>query len=217
MTSGSCPKETERQFRVLRQSLEMHSMLKDKYARRAKVSQILLLACSSIFVATRFSDDSLFLTLDISPDVGRVAVGIASVLAFITSLALLVQQWEGHARKHEDSAKQWSRALAEYRRFRCEDGTWPDDARNRLDAAYWTAAEASSPIPPREFNSLKAKHLMKTRVSDMKSRYPACPMWILKLKLAFADTGNAICRARVMEADRGGAHDGEEDAAEDGG
>ena len=53
-------KEIDRQYRVLRQTLGIHSILRDEYSRKSKLSEILLLLCSVIFCATTFASDELF-------------------------------------------------------------------------------------------------------------------------------------------------------------
>ena len=78
--SGVPPDELERQYRVLRQTLSMHAALRDQYARRAKIAEIMLILCSVVFVATTFAADDVFLTFGVAPRAGRIALGVASVL-----------------------------------------------------------------------------------------------------------------------------------------
>lgn len=69
-------KEIERQYRVLRQTLSMHAMLRDEFAWKAKASEILLLACSVIFCATTFASDSLYKYVGLIPEISRILWGL---------------------------------------------------------------------------------------------------------------------------------------------
>ena len=90
-------KETERQYRVLRQTLSAHAALRDEYTAKAKFAEVLLLVCAAVFCATTFAGDSFYAGLGLSPRTGQLVLGIASVLAFSSSLVLLVVDWKGTA------------------------------------------------------------------------------------------------------------------------
>jgi hypothetical protein len=69
-------KEIERQYRVLRQTLSMHAMLRDGFAWRAKAVEVLLLVCSVIFCATTFAGDELYRTFNLAPNLGRIVLDV---------------------------------------------------------------------------------------------------------------------------------------------
>ncbi len=60
--SAISEKELIRQFRVLRQTLSMHAMLRDRYFKLALSIDLVLLACGVIFCATTFALDGNFVT-----------------------------------------------------------------------------------------------------------------------------------------------------------
>jgi hypothetical protein len=103
--AGVALKETERQYRVLRQTLAMHAILRDGFAWKAKAAEILLLVCAVVFCATTFASDELYRTFHLAPSVGRVILGIASITAFTISLALLVVDWKGRSALHHQAAE----------------------------------------------------------------------------------------------------------------
>jgi hypothetical protein len=185
-------RETERQFRVLQQTLSAHTALRDEYATKAKIAEVVLLVCSVIFCATTFAAEGFYMGLGVSPGTGRFVLGVASVLAFASSLAILVVNWKGSATRHSDAAERWASALEEFRRLREEDGSWPEDTQATLSAIYWEAARNSTAIPERSFNRLKARHLRKVEVSKLISKYPGCPRPILALMVYLHDTWGAL-------------------------
>ena len=79
-------RELTRQFRVLRQTLSMHTMLKDRYKKLAVTIDIILLACAVVFCATTFASDDVFSLIGLSPETVRFVLGVASILAFFASL-----------------------------------------------------------------------------------------------------------------------------------
>jgi hypothetical protein len=93
-------KEIDRQYRVLRQTLSMHAMLRDEFSLKAKISEVLLLACAVVFCATTFASDELYKTLGLVPALSRTILGMASVIAFILSLTLMVVDFRGQAALH---------------------------------------------------------------------------------------------------------------------
>ena len=184
--------EIKRQYRVLRQRLSMHAMLRDGFTFKAKSAQILLLACAVVLCATTFASDDLFELLGFEAATSQITLGIASAGAFLFSLTLLIVDWEGQAARHRDAAIQWTEVLQKFRRCRNSDGSWPEELRSGLDSAYWEADRYSAKIPERRFNGLKGRYLRKVAISELKSSYPGCPGVILSLMIRWQHTAKAL-------------------------
>ena len=191
MTSISS-REIDREYRVLRQTLSMHSMLRDEFALKAKFSDILLLACTVVFCATTFASDELYNAFGLVPKISRLILGIASIIAFILSLTFMIVDLKGQAALHRQAVERWSDVLAKFRKYRNEDGTWPEDIRNELDFAYWEADRNSIKIPDHRFNHLKSRYLQKVAISELQTSYPGCPRLCLHCLLRYQDTIKAI-------------------------
>src|SRR5437879_2901194 len=110
--------ELARKFRVLDQTVSMQSALRDRYADRALLLDILLLTCSVMFCATAFATDAALSHFGPTPDQVRYLLRIFSVLAFALSILSLRFDWKGRSALHRDSASKMSRALAMFRRLR---------------------------------------------------------------------------------------------------
>lgn len=184
--------EILRQYRLVKQTLSMHAKRRDQLTWRVKLTEIVLIVCSTIFCVTTFAGQELYKFLGMDPLAGRMILGIASVSAFGSSLILLIIDWKGTAALHGDAVKRWSAVLELYRSRRINDGTWPEQYQPELSAAYWEAAHNSVPIPERHFNRLKACHLRKVEISKIIDRHPWCPKILLRTILRFRDSLSAL-------------------------
>ncbi len=173
--------EIARQYRVLKQTLSMHSDLRDEFIFKSRVAEIVILVCSVILCSVTFASDDFYHTLGIVPGQGRVVMGIASVAVFAFSLALIVLSWNREAAQHAEAAKRWSDVLQRFRATRLEDKSWPSQVWAELSGLYWQADKFSVDIPGRRFNTLKARYLRKLLISRLKSKHPGAPHFILWL------------------------------------
>lgn len=184
--------EISRQYRVLRQTLGMHAILRDDYARKARVTEITILAASVVFCSTTFAGDELFVTLWTDPSAGRVVLGIVSVITFAASIALLLVDWKSASARHAEAVRRWEEALRLFREKRNTDRSWAATDFPDLSEAYWRANRESVEIPSGRFNALKSRHLQRAAVSECKSKFPGCPRIVLAIILKVRDTSRAI-------------------------
>jgi hypothetical protein len=186
------PKETDRQYRVARQTLAIHGFLRDRFAFRSQFAEIVLLVSSVVFCATTFAADDLYRTLGLSPAAARFGLSLASVAAFAFSLTLLVVNWRDAWADHRDACRRWTEVVERFRTLRAADGTWPDASREELNALYWNAAHMTAVIPENGFNRLKKRYLRKVAVSELSSTYPGCPTVLLALLVRARSTTAAL-------------------------
>ena len=204
--------ETQRQYRVLRQTLSIHAMLRDEFARKACIAELLLLICSVIFCATTFAGDEFYQFLRLDPQNGQIILGFASVIAFSFSLTLMALGWKGKAALHREAVTRWTSTLAEFHRHRGEDRDWPAEVCQKLSSMYWEADRNSTDIPEGRFTRLKARYLRKVQLSKLRDLYPGCPHLILVLILRAKDTIGAISGLLAKrEQEEGRASDGEKE------
>jgi hypothetical protein len=159
----------------------MHTILRDRYKRLGLILDLLLLAASVIFAVTTFARDELFVQLGFSPDKLRYLLGLASVAAFFASLVAMIVDWKGKAVRHQDAVQRLTSVVAQFRKCRQDDGTWPPSGRDELHHAYWEAMANTVEVPARSFISLKAKHLRKVELSKLLDSRPGCPILILRV------------------------------------
>jgi hypothetical protein len=184
--------EIARQYRVLKQTLSMHSDLRDEFTFKSRFAEIVILVCSVILCSVTFASDDFYHTLGIVPGQGRVVMGIASVTAFAFSLALIVLSWNRKAEQHAEAAKLWSDVLQRFRAMRLDDRSWPPQVWAELSGLYWQADKFSINIPGRRFNALKARYLRKVLISRLKSKHPGASRSILWLLIRIRHTSAAL-------------------------
>jgi len=178
-------KEVNRQYRVLKQMLSMHTMLRDRYANLALIIDIILLACAVVFCSTTFVSNEAFRKIGLLPEFVRFILGIASILAFFTSLIALRVGWKGKEALHREASQKLTAVLALFRETRNDDGTWSQDRTVDLKRDYWNAMSNIIEIPEKLFLNLKSRHLRKVMISKMLSAKPGSPVFVLKLTLFF--------------------------------
>jgi len=195
--------EIERQYRVMRQTIDAHSFLRERHLRWATVTHVSLLVCSVIFCATTFAHDGVYRWIGFEPTSAKYFRGMASVVSFAISLVLLVLDFKGKAALHGAALERWSRAHTEFRQVQPNEGQeWPTKHRERLHRAYWNADKESVRIPNANFTSLKGKHLRKVESSKLKSRYPGCPRVVLWASIRCRDTYRFLKELRSDERDK---------------
>ena len=203
-------RELDRQFRVLRQTISMHGMLRDQYRRLGVCVDLLLLAASVIFCASTFACDYISKRLGMSEGVLADILGVASIAAFFAALAGMVLGWKGKAARHGEAVKALSAVLAAFREARGDDG-WPTGEMSALSKAYWDAANNVVPIPDRRFTSLKARHLRKVEVSRMSDSVPGCPVSLIRIVVLCRSVFKLCRRSSRMSAEGGGDGSGGSD------
>lgn len=184
--------EITRQYRVLKQTLSMHSSLRDEFITKSRVAEIVILVCSMVLCSVTFATEDFYRTIGMSLEQGRFIMGVSSVIVFILSLALIVLNWHRKAAQHGEAAKRWSSVLQRFRATRLEDKSWPLEIWPELSSLYWQANEFSIGIPERRFNALKARYLRKVIISRLKSKYPGAPRFILSLLIRIRHTSEAL-------------------------
>ena len=185
------PKETARQYRVTQQMVAMHAALRDRYARTGLTTQVALLVFAALVSCTTFAGHDFYEALHVAPDVGRLALGVASAVAFAGSLVLLLLDPRGRSAMHREAAARWSDLVLKYRRSRDQGGNWPPDSAAELADAYAAVCEITVPIPDAKFNRLKSRYLRKVEISRLKDRYPGCPIFVLAFFCRVRDTHGA--------------------------
>lgn len=185
-------KEIERQYRVLGQSLSMHSWLREKYSRKARAVEIILLVSSLIFCVTTFTGDEFFAFFGVGEEAGRIILGLTSTAAFASSLVILVIDWRGHAALHGEAVDRFHEVLQRFRERQRDDGSWPSEKRSELAAAYREVNKNTVDIPNRRFNGLKARYLRQKTINGLKDKYPGCPRIVLICFVRVRDTSKAF-------------------------
>jgi len=191
--------ELARKFRVLDQTLSMHTTLRDRYARRALLVDCLLLACAVVFCASAFASDQVLALLGGAPDRVRYLLKAFSVFTFMLSVLSLRVDWKGIAAAHRQAGEKMSGALAVFRKYKRGDGSWDEAIAGELDGVYWEAMRNCVSIPESAFLKLKARHLRKIEISKMLDSNPGCPVFVLRTMLFLSSLKKTKKATKMVE------------------
>lgn len=184
--------EIAREYRVLRQNMSIHAALRDEYTRKAKAAEIVLLISSLIFGVTTFAGNNFFSFFGVSAEVGSIFLGIASIAALTSSLIILVIDWKGQAALHNEATGRFHEVLQQFRVHRTSQGSWCEDQKPSLAAAYEDLHRNTINIPNRRFSGLKARYLHQVETNTLKDSHPGCPLIILSLVVSIRDAIKAL-------------------------
>ena len=145
---------------------------------------VVILAGSVVFVATTFADEATFVELGLAPSTTVNVLRVSSLVLFVASVAALRVDWKGVARGHEDAVGRLASLVSDYREWRLEDGSWPEDQRRFLHQRYSDVMNSVVAIPTRDFTRLKAKFLRAKEVSKMIDARPGYLHWMATLSVA---------------------------------
>jgi hypothetical protein len=195
----SADAELTRQYRVARQTLAMHTMLRDRFIRLATVMDVLILVCSVIICAVTFARDDLFARFGLSATAMRDLIGVASVAVFILSIVALRVDWKACSANHHEAARKLTSLVAQYRGAKQEEDTWPPARAEELQRMYWEVMDNIVPIPAKAFAKLKARYLRSVEVSKMLDLRPGCPVWVLRIVLLSRSIRSERRRGPIQE------------------
>jgi hypothetical protein len=180
MSSPPTPEEFRRKRRVLDQMLTGHSLLRDRYERRALVLTLLLLSLSIVATSVAFlSGDPTASIFGIRARV-QVWVGVLTALIFFLTLVDLRVDWRQRAGSHEEAARRLGRLKGLFRSVNVTDGVVDVGGRD-VNLEYDTTMEQLPPIPDSRFLWVKTKHTRKVRASKLLDQHPGAPLWYVRL------------------------------------
>ncbi|HEX6679132.1 MAG TPA: hypothetical protein VF063_00670 [Gaiellaceae bacterium] len=165
---------------MLDQMLTGHSLLRDRYERRALALTLLVLGLSIVASSVAFlSGDATVSILGIKARV-QVWVGVLTALIFFLTLVDLRVDWRQRAGAHNEAARRLSRLKGLFRVAAIRNGV-VDSAGRDLNLEYDTTMDDLRPIPESRFVWIKAKHTRKVQASKLLDRHAGAPVWYVRL------------------------------------
>lgn len=177
--------ELPRQYRVVRQMIDMHARLRDRCHRRALALDLVILAGAVLFAVTTLADDHAFISLGLDPVQAGTVLRVASVVLFFASVASLRVDWKGLEGRHADAVQRLAELLGAIRRARDAEGDWSAEERDRLTSHYTQVMRSLIPVPPYQFTRLKSKYLRAVEVSRFIDSKPGFPAWLAGIVVSY--------------------------------
>lgn len=190
--------EVGKRHRVTDQMMSAHSMLRDRYARRALVLDLLILTLSAMLCALVFAPQALSDSLGISKAAAGVVAGWVSVGVFVLAILQLRIGWKEAGAVHGNATAVLAETKAQLGMLRRNSAAGVEELSRALDAAT-LRAQGLAAIPEGLFLELKASHLQKVLLSRVLDRYPFANRTLLRLALAWRHTPGAVRHAEIGE------------------
>lgn len=178
--------ELERMKRVSDMLVTAHSILRDRYGRKAFLIDITILGVTLWLTAMAFVEPSIGIKLTpfgLSKDLW---LGLLAVVGFLLSIVQIRVDWKGREESHTRACEAFASVKRECARLLAQTEIKDTDYNRVLDT-YESAGTISIPIPESEFNKLKSKHKIKVEISRYLDDHPATSLTLLKLKLWWRD------------------------------
>ncbi len=186
------PEELKQQAQVVDMMLTMHSILANRYHRRAQVLDILLVAVSTILVALTFLDPQILVHINTRPESARILIGLCSILVFLLSIIALIVDWKGKARQHLEAFKTLNPLKSEWRDLLASYNEYDDRYKAEFSRKSALILGNLVPIPDSQFNRLKARHYRKVMLSKMISANSGSSIIVLRLRLWYRRNRKAL-------------------------
>jgi hypothetical protein len=174
--------ELERIKRVSDQLVTAHSVLRDRYARRAFFIDITILGSTLWLTAMAFVNPEIGVELTPHGLSKDLWLGLLSVVAFFLSIVQIRVDWKGKEYAHARACEAYSSVKRETVNLLAQEKFDELEYKRILDK-YESAGTLSIPIPEAEFNTLKSKHKIKVEISRYLDDKPAASPTLLKIKL----------------------------------
>ena len=184
--AGGYHQELNRIRRVADLLCTAHAGLHDRFARRALILDVGVLAVSSWLISLAFVDRDTAVALTPGEMDSRHWMGWLSMGTFLLTLVQLKVDWKGRAVEHR-------RSFDAYVAIKREAGyvlaTHPLDegAVRRVLASYDVASASGAVIAEADFLSQKRRHKMKVAISKHLDTHPASSLLVTRLKFWWRD------------------------------
>jgi hypothetical protein len=173
--------ENDRQYHVIDLMLTAHSLLRDRYERRSSILKIGLFCASIMLSGFAFIDDRLFTVVGLTPDAGKIGIGVASLIVLALSVTEMLVKWDQRAAVHGEAAKRLALLKLKYRRAFTKHKGGNVRINEGLTRDWERVAEGLPPIPDGQFVRLKHSHHIKRQLSEEADRNRDVPYYLLAL------------------------------------
>ena len=174
--------ELQRIKRVSEQLVTAHSLLRDRYARRAFVIDITILGSTLWLTAMALVNPIIGVELTPTGLTKDLWLGILSVVAFFLSIVQIRVDWKGKENAHARACDAYASVKRETVNLLAQEQFDGLEYKRILDK-YESAGTLSIPIPEAEFTKLKGKHKIKMEISNFLNEKPAASVWLLRMRL----------------------------------
>ena len=182
--------EIERMFRVSDLMITAHSTLRDRYAFRARLADVMLLVGGVLVTAFTFVDPTVAKFILPSRVPAAVLIGLAGIAIFVVSLVQMKMDWNGRSALHGRAAESYLSIKHQLGRAMC----WPKEGEGAAESTFASIRDRYEAIgvttvslPDRLFPRLKKNHRLKVEISKTLDVRPGTSIWLLRAKFWWRD------------------------------
>ena len=178
--------EVERVRRISDLLCTGHASLRDRFARRALLLDLLILGLSSWLVALAFVEPRINVRLTPFGWDSQIWIGVLAVATFFLTIVQLKTDWKGRANEHKRTLDIYAEVKREAGYLLATGGFGEADCR-RVLARYDMAAAVGIEMPEGEFLPQKRRHKVKIALSKHLDTHPSASLVITRLRFWWRD------------------------------
>lgn len=185
-TVGGLREELERIRRVSDMLCTGHAGLRDRFARRALILDLSVLALSSWLVALAFVEPRINIRLTPFGWNSQIWVGVLSLATFFLTLVQFKTDWKGRADAHKRTLDLYAEVKREGG-YLLAAGDIDEVSCRRVLSRYDIASAVGVEIPEREFLPQKRRHKIKVALSKHLDTHPSASLSLTRIHFWFRD------------------------------
>lgn len=189
MNDGGPPLQTEieRMQRVADQLCTSHAALRDRFAGRQFIVDIIVLLLSAWITAMGFVDPRLNQWLVPPHFDAQLWIGLLGAITFALTLIQFKADWRGRSEAHQRSFTMYAEVKREAGYLLASGDNIAIRDFQRLADRYDMASDVGAGVPEKYFLTLKRHHKMKIAISRQLDEKPGSSLWLTKIKLVLRD------------------------------
>src|SRR6266850_4047618 len=179
--------DLSRMLRVADQMASGYAHLRDEYALRARVLDVLILGISSWLLAMTFAEPAFgkrFAPFGISHEAW---IGVLAVGTFVLALIQSRVDWKAKSDSYQRSLQNISEIVLEVRELLASKTAPEAHDMKRVAQKYYTILRFIDPIPENRFLELKRRHRIKVEISRLLDDHPSLHIGLIRLRLWWRD------------------------------
>lgn len=180
--------ELRRMHRVADLLVTCHCILRDRLSRLALALDLCLLVGSllvSVLALGSAEAKHWLLAGFMRTDTG---IGLLGLAIFALSIVSIRVNWANRSALHGETAKTFAALKLEAAELLANPASRTQGRFDTLQAEYKMAGTNAIPVPEREFNRLKKKHLTKVALSRLLDVKPGASLLVARIKLWWRDS-----------------------------
>lgn len=178
--------ELTRIRRVADMLCSAHAALRDRYAFRALILDLVILGLSIWLVAVSLIDPQLESHLTPTGWEARIWVGVLGVFVFFISLVQIKTDWKGKGDSHKQALEIYSEVKREAGYLLASEFI-DEEACRRVLSRYDMASAVGVAIPEKDFLEQKRQHMIKVEISKYLDNHPGASPLYRRFRIWFRD------------------------------